>query len=133
MNARALLFLLPFIAASCSTVNTVERADFAKVCRPENGGAEGNRTPDLLIANETLYQLSYDPIPPVPGRDFRLARGIELWPKKCEAQEETGCQLASGEALNFERPANQTFSCFVPRPLLPYLLSRHEMDRVWPP
>ena len=26
------------------------------------GGAEGNRTPDLLIANETLYQLSYDPI-----------------------------------------------------------------------
>jgi hypothetical protein len=28
----------------------------------ENGGAEGIRTPDLLIANETLYQLSYDPI-----------------------------------------------------------------------
>ncbi len=27
-----------------------------------NGGVEGNRTPDLLIANETLYQLSYDPI-----------------------------------------------------------------------
>ena len=30
--------------------------------RAEDGGAEGNRTPDLLIANETLYQLSYDPI-----------------------------------------------------------------------
>ena len=28
------------------------------------GGAEGIRTPDLLIANETLYQLSY--IPPMP-------------------------------------------------------------------
>ena len=28
----------------------------------EDGGAEGSRTPDLLIANETLYQLSYDPI-----------------------------------------------------------------------
>ncbi len=28
-----------------------------------NGGAEGSRTPDLLIANETLCQLSYDPIP----------------------------------------------------------------------
>jgi hypothetical protein len=28
----------------------------------EAGGAEGSRTPDLLIANETLYQLSYDPI-----------------------------------------------------------------------
>ncbi len=25
------------------------------------GGAEGSRTPDLLIANETLCQLSYDP------------------------------------------------------------------------
>ena len=25
------------------------------------GGAEGSRTPDLLIANEALYQLSYDP------------------------------------------------------------------------
>ena len=28
------------------------------------GGAEGSRTPDLLIANETLYQLSYDPTNP---------------------------------------------------------------------
>jgi hypothetical protein len=28
----------------------------------KTGGAEGSRTPDLLIANETLYQLSYDPI-----------------------------------------------------------------------
>ena len=27
----------------------------------KDGGAEGSRTPDLLIANETLYQLSYDP------------------------------------------------------------------------
>src|SRR3954464_7933047 len=25
------------------------------------GGAEGNRTPDLLIANEALYHLSYGP------------------------------------------------------------------------
>ena len=25
------------------------------------GGVEGNRTPDLLIANEALYQLSYNP------------------------------------------------------------------------
>jgi hypothetical protein len=29
-----------------------------------DGGAEGNRTPDLLIANEALSQLSYSPIPP---------------------------------------------------------------------
>ena len=27
------------------------------------GGAEGNRTPDLLIANEALSQLSYSPDP----------------------------------------------------------------------
>lgn len=26
-----------------------------------NGGDEGNRTPDLLIANETLSRLSYVP------------------------------------------------------------------------
>jgi hypothetical protein len=32
--------------------------------RPWNGGADRDRTCDLLIANETLYQLSYDPIPP---------------------------------------------------------------------
>ena len=31
--------------------------------RAKAGGAEGIRTPDLLIANETLYQLSYDPVP----------------------------------------------------------------------
>src|ERR1700722_19116822 len=28
----------------------------------EFGGAEGSRTPDLLIANEALYQLSYGPL-----------------------------------------------------------------------
>lgn len=27
-----------------------------------DGGAERSRTADLLVANETLYQLSYDPI-----------------------------------------------------------------------
>ncbi len=27
-----------------------------------DGGADRDRTCDLLIANETLYQLSYDPI-----------------------------------------------------------------------
>ena len=27
-----------------------------------NGGAMGNRTPDLLNAIEALYQLSYDPV-----------------------------------------------------------------------
>ena len=27
----------------------------------QDGGGKGSRTPDLLIANETLYQLSYTP------------------------------------------------------------------------
>ena len=31
-----------------------------------HGGAEGNRTPDLLIANETRYQLRYSPLPDLP-------------------------------------------------------------------
>src|SRR5690606_24478098 len=30
--------------------------------RRRNGGAEGNRTPDLIIANDALSQLSYSPV-----------------------------------------------------------------------
>src|SRR5438045_2378589 len=37
----------------------LRRVSFKRVW---DGGAMGSRTPDLLIANETLYQLSYDPI-----------------------------------------------------------------------
>jgi hypothetical protein len=40
------------------------------------GGAEGSRTPDLLIANETLYQLSYDP--------NQLAVKINPEPRNCK-------------------------------------------------
>ena len=29
---------------------------------PVNGGAEGDRTPDLVIANDALSQLSYSPV-----------------------------------------------------------------------
>ena len=32
-------------------------------CFRSDGGAEGDRTPDLLIANEALSQLSYSPPP----------------------------------------------------------------------
>ena len=35
---------------------------FEETGRNPNGGADRDRTCDLLIANETLYQLSYDPI-----------------------------------------------------------------------
>jgi hypothetical protein len=38
------------------------RRDNENLGRKKNGGAEGSRTPDLFIANEALYQLSYDPI-----------------------------------------------------------------------
>ena len=30
---------------------------------PGTGGAEGDRTPDLVIANDALSQLSYGPVP----------------------------------------------------------------------
>ena len=39
-----------------------------------DGGADRNRTCDLLIANETLYQLSYDPI----QRIVRHWRDVEI-------------------------------------------------------
>ena len=35
---------------------------WTSVCREAGGGAEGNRTPDLRIANATLSQLSYGPV-----------------------------------------------------------------------
>jgi hypothetical protein len=45
--------------SSAGLFNSVPMAVPARVrCR---GGAKGIRTPDLLIANETLYQLSYSP------------------------------------------------------------------------
>jgi hypothetical protein len=50
----------------------------------------GSRTPDLLIANETLYQLSYDPIPenwPALRQECQFA-GL-LWIKTVVEQVET--------------------------------------------
>ena len=39
-------------------------ANSGKRCKKgTGGGAEGNRTPDLLIANEALSHLSYSPVP----------------------------------------------------------------------
>ena len=40
---------------------------YRTVLNKADGGAEGNRTPDLLIANEALYQLSYSPALQAPG------------------------------------------------------------------
>ena len=43
---------------------------FVAALRAKAGGAEGSRTPDLLIANETLYQLSYDPAHQTSGLKY---------------------------------------------------------------
>jgi hypothetical protein len=40
-----------------------------------SGGAEGIRTPDLLIANETRYQLRHSPWCTLRMRDETLAAG----------------------------------------------------------
>ena len=37
-------------------------------CGRVDGGAEGTRTPDPLIANEVLSQLSYSPVPAGRGQ-----------------------------------------------------------------
>src|SRR5690606_25175526 len=42
--------------------------------REQDGGAEGSRTPDLVIANDALYQLSYGPPIPTAGRFQARAR-----------------------------------------------------------
>ena len=39
------------------------------------GGAEGNRTPDLLIANEALSHLSYGPKPVCRPEDLGRRKG----------------------------------------------------------
>src|SRR5690606_27525680 len=41
-----------------------------KAAQGQVGGAEGNQTPDLFIANEALYQLSYCPGSQPKGRRF---------------------------------------------------------------
>ncbi len=40
---------------------TARQSSLCAALRAKTGGAEGIRTPDLLIANQPLYQLSYDP------------------------------------------------------------------------
>jgi hypothetical protein len=43
--------------------------DRFRVSKKGPGGAEGNRTPDLLIANEALYHLSYGPLETQEGAE----------------------------------------------------------------
>ena len=45
--------------------------------RPTRNGAEGNRTPDLSVANAALSQLSYGPFTGSPAtRPSRRSRGL---------------------------------------------------------
>ena len=51
-----------FVAASASLTLVIDwQANLAEAQAKADGGDEGNRTPDLIIANDTLYQLSYIP------------------------------------------------------------------------
>lgn len=54
-----------------------------QLCLAENaifmkrgGGAEGNRTPGLLIANQPLSQLSYSPI--ATKNNIRASRNVDV-------------------------------------------------------
>ena len=44
---------------------TVPFAGLHKANLRHTGGAEGDRTPDLVIANDALSQLSYGPVPSI--------------------------------------------------------------------
>src|SRR5690606_11821640 len=53
----------------------------------DTGGAEGDRTPDLVIANDALSQLSYGPVPVSarggPAECAPLAKRPAAWKRKC--------------------------------------------------
>ena len=63
---------------TCSYVNTRLQCSITKT-----GGAEGNRTPDLRIANATLSHLSYGPVSSPDARavvaSVRQIMWVELW------------------------------------------------------
>ena len=45
----------------------IRQALEAGSCDRVPGGAEGDRTPDLVVANDALSQLSYDPLGKISG------------------------------------------------------------------
>ena len=53
-------------------------AVFRELTRAADGGAEGNRTPDLDIANVALSQLSYGPTGPGCGKADNVGGGAIL-------------------------------------------------------
>src|SRR6266480_702829 len=55
-------------AASPESIGRIRRNQGFSEDRKSRSGGKGIRTPDLLIANETLYQLSYTPPKCFDGR-----------------------------------------------------------------
>ena len=49
------------VGSTCAAARKRGHRVASAVCGELPGGAEGNRTPDLIIANDALYQLSYGP------------------------------------------------------------------------
>ena len=60
LPSRSSLRLRDKVNVSAFAKATARQSSFSAALRAKTGG-KGIRTPDLLIANETLYQLSYTP------------------------------------------------------------------------
>ena len=63
------------------------------------GGAERDRTADLLIANEALSQLSYGPRQPQPAKAVRMrewAKSGHLGPGFCQVKDRAGAPALQG-------------------------------------
>ena len=73
-----------------------------------NGGAEGIRTPDLLIANQPLYQLSYDPIHRWPTGHYYGTNTPRRKIKETQIKETPLSPSASGYYHDFQRPERGT-------------------------
>src|SRR5215510_12528460 len=67
------------------------------------GGAEGGRTPDLLIANEALSQLSYGPAEVQQSRKAlqALASAGHLWGHPAECQGKLPIAVRGGDRRSF--------------------------------
>jgi hypothetical protein len=54
-------FLGPLPTRPLTTLFLIVKEQRPRMCGIKYRGAEGDRTPDLLVANQTLSQLSYSP------------------------------------------------------------------------
>ena len=89
---------IPYVTESSWDVLAIS-GQALTLARSRFGGAEGNRTPDLRIANATLSQLSYGPAPVPPGENAsRRARNMRRAAHFCQdAKQRAACfQPGSG-------------------------------------